>query len=280
MLNLLKMDLYRLFRSSTTWIMFFVTIGMVVFGVSMAKLDASNMEHGADSMATEIGANVSENEMNLNFGISAETLPEWSTGDVDFADLVNAQVGSGLFLIVVSIFVTLFVCAEHKNGYIKNIAGQFPNRGMLIVSKCIAVGVQMLAMFLVLTIAMFVTGKVCFGDKLVLNSVGKLFTVLGGQFVLHYAFAGLILCLSVLFYSSALSMTIGILISCKVTSLLYMVGNKFSIDLTRYALETNVTRYSVITDKKEILVMMLSAVVIFAVTIGTATLVMQKRDVR
>lgn len=280
MLNLLKMDLYRLFRSSTTWIMFFVTIGMVVFGVSMAKLDASNMEQGADSMATEIGANVSENEMNLNFGISAETLPEWSTGDVDFADLVNAQVGSGLFLIVVSIFVTLFVCAEHKNGYIKNIAGQFPNRGMLIVSKVIAVGAQMLAMFLVLTIAMFVTGKVCFGDKLVLNSVGKLFTVLGGQFVLHYAFAGLILCLSVLFYSSALSMTIGILISCKVTSLLYMVGNKFSLDLTRYALETNVTRYSVITDKKEILVMMLSAAVIFAVTIGTSIIVMQKRDVR
>ncbi len=280
MLNLLKMDLYRLFRSSTTWIMFFVTIGMVVFGVSMAKLDATNMEQGADSMATEIGTNVNENSVNLNFGISAETLPEWATGDVEFADLVSAQVGSGLFLIVVSIFVTLFVCAEHKNGYIKNIAGQFPNRGMLIVSKAIAVGVQMLAMFLVLIIAMFVTGKICFGDKLVLNSVGKLFTVLGGQFVLHYAFAGLILCLSVLFYSSALSMTIGILISCKVTSLIYMLGDKLSVDLTRYALETNVTRFSMITEKKEILVMMLSAVVIFAVTIGTSIIVMQKRDVR
>lgn len=280
MLNLLKMDLYRLFRSSTTWIMLLVTVGMAVFGVSMTKYDASNMEQGADSMATEIGADVSDDGVNLNFGISATTLPEWATGDVDFADLVNTQVGSGLFLIVVSIFVTLFVCAEHKNGYIKNIAGQFPNRGVLIVSKAVAIGAQVLAMFLVLFVTMFVTGKICFGDKLVLNSVGKLFTVLGGQFVLHYAFAGVILCLGVLFRSSALSMTIGILISCKLTSLLYMLGNKFSLDLTRYALETNVTRYSVITDKKEILVMMLSAAVIFAVTIGTSIIVMQKRDVR
>lgn len=280
MLNLLKMDLYRLFRSSTTWIMLLVTVGMAVFGVSMTKYDASNMEQGADSMATEIGADVSDDGVNLNFGISATTLPEWATGDVDFAELVNTQVGSGLFLIVVSIFVTLFVCAEHKNGYIKNIAGQFPNRGVLIVSKAVAIGAQVLAMFLVLFVTMFVTGKICFGDKLVLNSVGKLFTVLGGQFVLHYAFAGVILCLGVLFRSSALSMTIGILISCKLTSLLYMLGNKFSLDLTRYALETNVTRYSVITDKKEILVMMLSAAVIFAVTIGTSIIVMQKRDVR
>ncbi len=280
MLNLLKMDLYRLFRSSTTWIMLLVTVGMAVFGVSMTKYDASNMEQGADSMATEIGADVSDDGVNLNFGISATTLPEWATGDVDFADLVNTQVGSGLFLIVVSIFVTLFVCAEHKNGYIKNIAGQFPNRGVLIVSKAVAIGAQVLAMFLVLFVTMFVTGKICFGEKLVLNSVGKLFTVLGGQFVLHYAFAGVILCLGVLFRSSALSMTIGILISCKLTSLLYMLGNKFSLDLTRYALETNVTRYSVITDKKEILVMMLSAAVIFAVTIGTSIIVMQKRDVR
>lgn len=280
MLNLLKMDLYRLFRSSTTWIMLLVTVGMAVFGVSMTKYDASNMEQGADSMATEIGADVSDDGVNLNFGIAATTLPEWATGDVVFADLVNTQVGSGLFLIVVSIFVTLFVCAEHKNGYIKNIAGQFPNRGVLIVSKAVAIGAQVLAMFLVLFVTMFVTGKICFGDKLVLNSVGKLFTVLGGQFVLHYAFAGVILCLGVLFRSSALSMTIGILISCKLTSLLYMLGNKFSLDLTRYALETNVTRYSVITDKKEILVMMLSAAVIFAVTIGTSIIVMQKRDVR
>lgn len=280
MLNLLKMDLYRLFRSSTTWVMMLITVGMVVFGVSMTKFDASNMEQGAESMATEIGTDISEDAINVSIGISSTTLPEWATGDVDFADLTNAQVGSGLFLIVVSIFVTLFVCAEHKNGYIKNIAGQFPNRGMLIVSKVIAVGVQLLVMFFVMELAMFVTGKVCFGDRLVFGSIGKLFTVLGGQFVLHYAFASLILCLSVLSYSSALSMTIGILISCKVTTLLYAIADKWSVDLSRFALETNVTRYSMITDKGEVLVMMLSAAVIFAATVGAAVIVMQKRDVR
>lgn len=280
MLNLIKMDLYRLFRSSTTWIMFLVTAGMVIFGVSVTKFEVSNMDLDTVSETKEIGANISEDSVDINFGISSTTMPEWATGEVDFADLVNSQVGSGLFLIVVSIFVTLFVCGEYKNGYIKNIAGQFPNRGILIVSKAIAVGVQILSMFLVLVLSMFVTGKICFGDKLVLESLGALWKGMGGQFVLHYAFAGLILCLSVLFQSSALSMTIGILISCKVTSLLYMLTDRLSIDLTRFALETNVTRYTTVTEGKEILEILLSAAVIFAVTIGTSIIVMQKRDVK
>lgn len=280
MLNLLKMDLYRLFRSTTTWIMFLVTIGMVVFAVSMTKFDVSNMEPGESSVTKEIGTQISEEEISVNFGITAETLPEWATGEVDFADLLSTQIGSGLFLIVVSIFVTIFVCAEQKNGYIKNIAGQFSNRAVLVLSKTIAVGIQVLAMFAVMTVAMLVTGKICFGSALVLESVGELLKVLGGQFVLHFAFAGFILCLSILFHSSALSMTIGILISCKITTLLYALAERLKLDVTRYAVEINVTRFSQITDGKEILVMMVSAAVLFAVTVGLASVVMQKRDVR
>lgn len=280
MLNLVKMDLYRLFRSASTLVMFLVTIGMVVFAVSMTKFDVSNMEPGQVSDKREIGTQISEEEISVNIGIMAETLPEWATEEIKFADLLNTQIGSGLFLIVVSIFVTLFVCAEQKNGYIKNIAGQFPNRAFLVLSKTVAVGVQVLTMFLVLTVAMFVTGKICFGSSLVLGSVGDVLKVLGGQFVLHFAFAAFLLCLSILFHSSALSMTIGILVSCKVTSLLYVAADRLSIDLTRYAIETNVTRFTQITESEEILVMMLSAVVIFLVTVGLATVVMQKRDVR
>ena len=280
MLNLVKMDLYRLFRSVSTLVMFLVTIGMVVFAVSMTKFDVSNMEPGQASDKREIGTQISEEEISVNIGIMAETLPEWATEDIKFADLLNTQIGSGLFLIVVSIFVTLFVCAEQKNGYIKNIAGQFPNRAVLVLSKTVAVGVLVLTMFFVLAVAMFVTGKICFGSSLVLGSVGAVLKVLGGQFVLHFAFAAFLLCLSILFHSSALSMTIGILVSCKVTSLLYVAADRLSIDLTRYAIETNVTRFTQITESEEILVMMLSAVVIFLVTVGLATVVMQKRDVR
>lgn len=280
MLNLVKMELYRLFRSASTWVMFLVTIGMVVFAVSMTKFDVSNMEPGQVSEQREIGTQISEEEISVNIGIYAETMPEWATGEIKFSDLLSTQIGSGLFLIVVSIFVTIFVCAEQKNGYIKNIAGQFPNRMVLVFSKTVAIGVQVLSMFLVLTTAMFVTGKICFGSSFVLDSAGEVLKVLGGQFVLHYAFAAFLLCLSLLFHSSALSMTIGILVSCKVTSLLYAVTDRFSVELTEYALEINVTRFAQGADGKETLVMLLSAAVIFIAAVCLATVVMQKRDVR
>lgn len=280
MLNLIKMDLYRLFRSITTWIMCLVTIGMVVFTVSMTKYDLSLMKEDIAVDRAEVGTNITDEEIEVVIGITADTKDEWVTGDIEFSDLLNTQIGSGTFLILVSIFVTLFVCAEQKNGYIKNIAGQFPNRAVLVLSKTVAVGVQVLFLFLVLTVAMFITGKICFGSSLVLGSAGDLLKALGGQYVLHFAFASLILCLSILFNSSALSMTLGILVSCKVTSLLYALTERFGADISKYAVEVNVTRYAQVTDRGEILTMLLSAVAVIVVAIGLAAIVMQKRDVK
>jgi len=274
------MDLYRLCRSITTWMMCLVTIGMVVFTVSMTKYDISLMKEDIAVDRTEVGTNISEEEVEMVIGISSDTKDEWVTGDIEFSDLLNTQIGSGIFLILTSIFVTIFVCAEQKNGYIKNIAGQFQNRAMLVFSKTVAVGVQVLLLFLVLTVAMFITGKICFGSSLVFGSVGDLLKTFGGQYVLHFAFASFILCLGIFFNSSALSMTLGILVSCKVTSLLYALTERFSMDVSKYAIEVNVTRYAQVTDRSEILTMLLSAAAVIVVAIGLAAVVMQKRDVK
>ena len=142
------------------------------------------------------------------------------------------------------------------------------------------VGVQVLLMFLVLTVVMYVTGKVCYGSRFVFGPFGEFLKMFFGQYVLHYTFAAVILFFGVVSHSSALSITIGILISCKFLSIVYALVERFWTDVTKYALEVNVIRFFTITEKKEMATVMVSALVLFGVMTTAAAVVMQKKDVR
>lgn len=284
MLNLIKMELYRLFHSTSTWILFFFTIVAVVFTVVMTKADVSGMEPGTrkETEKTE------EQEPDFAFGIFSETKEEWADGEVRFSELLGSELASGIFLILVTIFVSFFVHAEQKNGYLKNIAGQLSGRWLLALSKLVAVLVWGACMFSLLAVTMAAAGRVCFGKAFVLDSAGKLFTVLGGQYLLHMAFAALLLFLCTLSGSAALSITAGLLIACKVTALLYSLADRMmksvfgikTFDSGRYAIEMNITKYMYATEWKEIVPMLLSAGVILAVTVCLTAVVLQKRDVK
>ena len=63
----------------------------------------------------------------------------------------------------VFIFAAIFTNADYKNGYIKNIAGQFPRREQLVASKFIVIAFQVLVMVVVFTISIVVSGYVMWG---------------------------------------------------------------------------------------------------------------------
>lgn len=284
MLNLIKMELYRLFHSTSAWILFFFTIVAVVFTVVMTKIDVSRVEPGIKKETEQ----TEEPEVDFAFGIFAETKEEWADGEVRFSELLGSELSSGIFLILVTIFVSVFVHAEQKNGYLKNIAGQLPGRWLLALSKLAAVLVWGVCMFSLLTVAMAAAGRVCFGTAFVLDSARKLFMVLGGQFLLHMAFAALLLFLCTLSGSAALSITVGLLIACKVTAMLYSLTDRMmksvfgreTFDSGRYAIEMNITKYLYATGREEFVPMLLSAGVILAVAVCFTAVVLQKRDVK
>lgn len=55
-----------------------------------------------------------------------------------------AHLSSGMFALFNVIFLIIFVTADQKNGYIKNIGGQVKRRYRLIVAKWVAAAVYVL----------------------------------------------------------------------------------------------------------------------------------------
>lgn len=204
MFNLIKMDIHRLLHSKSTWIMICFVIGLAVFSVTMTNSDIEFMKDNP--------AAVTETMEERPVGIYVEAQPEWVNGTIEIGSVVSVEMRSQLLAILCVIFAAIFTNADYKNGYIKNIAGQFPRREQLVASKFIVIAFQVLVMVVVFTISIVVSGYVMWGSDFYLGSVTELFQYLGVQYLLHLGIAAVMMLLCILTYSTAFSMTSGILL--------------------------------------------------------------------
>ncbi len=137
MLNLIKMDIYRLLHAVSTWVMMGIMVLIAVFCVGATHADLNAMAE--EPAYTEQAVSTAEDE--VVYGILMETDPEWIHGEVPASQMLGLLLNSGILMLFCAIFVSLFVGAEHRSGYLKNIAGQLPYRGQLALSKFIAIAV-------------------------------------------------------------------------------------------------------------------------------------------
>lgn len=133
--NLIRMDIYRMFRAKS-----FVVCLTTAFIVALAQ---TPLEQALYSLASVLGSQVTPPVREANFStILRDPLP-----------MIN---GMMLF-----ISVALFFYADIENGYIKNIAGQVPRKGYTALSKFIAVIPHNL-IFMLVGVAGMLAGTVIF----------------------------------------------------------------------------------------------------------------------
>lgn len=280
MFNLIKMDIHRLFYSKSTWVIFFFVAVLSVFSVTMTNTDIHMMKE--ELSATE------ETMDERQIGISVEADSEWVDGDIEIGSIISVEMRSALLAILCVIFTALFINAEQKNGYIKNIAGQFPTREKLVASKFIAIAFQIFLMMLVFIIGIIVSGFVLWGNRFYLGSSAPILRYLGSQYLLHLGFAALTMLLCMLTRSSAFSMTSGILLCSGLAVPVYAVVNKIvsdmkpglKFDINHYVLDGNITMMT-LGSASDVLVRGAVVGAAFAIVSVILSMIMiKKRDVR
>lgn len=284
MLNLIKMDVYRLLHAISTWVMMGIMVLIAVFCVGATSADLDAMAE--NPVYTEQSASMAENE--VVYGIVMETDPAWINGEIPASQMLGLLLNSGILMIFCAIFVSLFVGAEHRSGYLKNIAGQLPYRGQLAVSKFAAIAVEVLLMFAIYAVFCIASGYIFFGDQFTLGSGAGLLKMLGTQYLLHLGFSALVMFLCMATGSTAFSMCLGILGCSGLASLLYSginwviqkIHSGTTFDFGRYMLDTNVYAISGSSEPADILRAVLVACIFAALAVSCSALVMQKRDIK
>lgn len=281
MLNMIKMDLYRLFKTKSMYVILLVMAGILLLTTYMTKVD---MEASATQEQGSQVEEMSEESESMNLGMSVY-IPTEQGERITVYDMFygNAQ-GKALAIFVV-IFAVLFSAADSSSGYIKNIGGQVKHRGGMILSKTLA-----LLVYTALTMSLCVLMQMVF-NQIVLGYVKlgdiKQFTAYFViQVILHFALASICMAVAILLRNNVCSMIIAICLCMNVLIIVYGVIDKIvhkmgyeDFAVIRYTVTGKISLLPMdVTQKAGFGAIAVSAVFILVMTFFSSIL-FEKRDI-
>jgi ABC-2 type transport system permease protein len=184
MINLLKMDFHRFFMNKMMYLLLIIFMAFQVFGIFMIKQYEQPAEQGAMLLS-------SMNESQFIQTMMSQT-PSW-------------------VLMYITVFSVYFYMSEYNAGFYKNYIAMKNARIYSVISKVLILGLFTLLMFAVMLIADLIGSQIFFQNTSfgALDYFAKLLT---GQFLLHWAFSIVILCITMLLKSLIPSIVIGIVL--------------------------------------------------------------------
>ena len=165
MLNMIKMDLYRMVRTKSMYVVWIVMAAAIFFSTSMSKLDIDTMNKEAEQQQTESIAETVKPET-INMGMSV-FLPTQPGEKVTVFDQVYANLQAKFVALFLVIFTVLFSSADIGSGYIKNIGGQEPEKPDLFQSF------RVVCVYDCYHAALFHHSDYCTADVLRISGVGE-----------------------------------------------------------------------------------------------------------
>ena len=281
MLNIIKMDLYRMFKTKSMYVIWIVLAAILLITTSLCKTDYELLNE-KDAMKQE---QVTEPTVdNINVGMMV-TLPTEPGEKVTVFDIFFANSQGKFYALFLVIFAVLFSTADISSGYIKNIGGQVGNRGSLIFSRSIA-----LSVFSVLTMTgafLFQAAANCivFG-KLEWGNTKAILSYFVAELALHYALVLICMAIAIILKNNVISMVIAVCLTMNVMTIVYGVVNSAiqkigiqNFQIYKYTITGKLSLLPMNPSGNECLAAFGVAIVFIVMMISVSSVVFQKRDI-
>lgn len=252
MINIVKMDIYRLFKTKAFYIIGVVFVGFVIL------LTYFSYELGdAEGIGTNLKIYV---DYTMSFTIMVYT-------------------------VVIAVFSVLFTTAESSSGYIKNIGGQISARSILILSKAVALLVYNIIMFVIYFIVQIIVNKIFFGYIEFSGEPKEFAEYVAIQILLHFALALLCMMVAVVIRKNGIAMTIAVILGLRITGNFYeginmLFDNFEAFDISKYLLIGNMNSLLYAEDISSVASGAIIVGICFAaVSLLVSCLFFEKRDI-
>ena len=316
MLNMIKMDVYRMFRTKSMYVIWIILLASALLTSFLSKIDydAVNKEwerqqavesqadtdgqaadvvraqdieqqQAADSNKEQLSQ---QNKDNVNIGMSVE-LPTEPGKKVTVMDVFFSNAQGKFYALFLVIFAVMFATADIKSGYIKNIGGQVSQRGMLIVSRAVA-----LALFTAITFAgicvAFLTGNVS-GNMLAFKCVvwgnwKEIIPYFLTELMLHYAFVLICMAIAVIIKNNVISMTLSVCLTMNIMSIVYAlidyVGNRVGLhnfNIYKYTVTGRMAMLPMNAGRDDVISSMCVAATFIVIMLSLSSYIFQHRDI-
>ena len=296
MFNAIRMDVYRLFKTKSTYIILVIMIAMSVMGTGLMsvmtemtgaesqQVQTEQMSDNADYAGEDDQFNEDTEGAQSQLSVSVSEIdPDENDNSVlSFAMSDISGLQAGLFIII---FTVLFSMADINSGFIKSIGDQVKGRGVLIVSKMAAIAI----FTAIVIIADFLTELIAvniFFDDAVVGSASEIVRLLSSQFVLNFALAILMMAIAIIIKNNVVSMIIGVCMCTGIFELIFMGINYLmdkigfsDFDINNILITGKIQNVTIGADAADIGYALLTAAIYIAVSVLAVYNVFKHRDI-
>ena len=296
MFNAIRMDVYRLFKTKSTYIILVIMLALSVMGTGLMSVmtemtGAERQQVQTEQMSDKADYAVEDDQFNedtegaqsqLSVSVSEIDPDENDNSVLSFAMSDISGLQAGLFIII---FTVLFSMADINSEFIKSIGGQVKSRGVLIVSKMAAIAI----FTSIVIIADFLTELIAvniFFDDAVVGSASEIVRLLSSQFVLNFALAVLMMAIAIIIKNNVVSMIIGVCMCTGIFELIFMGINYLmdkigfsDFDINNILITGKIQNVTIGADAADIGYALLTAAIYIAVSVLAVYNVFKHRDI-
>ena len=218
MLNMIRMELYRMFKTKSMYVIWLVLAVGILFttGLSADEMKTYTMEEKQEMYEYATGQRESET-VNLGMDVTVPTKP----GDtVSVFDLFYGNIKGKFLALFMVIFAVLYSTADMTSGFIKNIAGQVRDRRGLVFAKGVSLFVYTVLTMLIFTGIQTVSNALFF-DEFVFGPVKEFLQYAGIQTLLHFALLIIVMCIAIVLRNNVISMMLSVCLCMNVLVIFY-----------------------------------------------------------
>ena len=218
MLNMIRMELYRMFKTKSLYVIWLVLAAGILFttGLSADEMKTYTMEEKQEMYEYATGQQKSDT-VNLGMDVTVPTKP----GDtVSVFDLFYGNIKGKFLALFMVIFAVLYSTADMTSGFIKNIAGQVRDRRGLVFAKGVSLFVYTVLTMLIFTGIPTISNALFF-DELVFGPVKEFLQYAGIQTLLHFALLIIVMCIAIVLRNNVISMMLSVCLCMNVLVIFY-----------------------------------------------------------
>lgn len=149
MLNMIRMELFRMFKTKSLYVIWtiFAVLMIVTTALTAGEMDAYSLE---DRQQNYEYAMEEQESGQVNLGMDVTPSEQKRGNRFLFSDMFFANIKGKAVAVFMIIFTILYSTADVTSGFVKNIAGQVKNRGLIVCAKAVC-----LFLYTVLTMMLF-----------------------------------------------------------------------------------------------------------------------------
>lgn len=186
MLNLMKMELCRIFKSKYSYFIFLAAILTFLMTVGLVDYTTKNMDN-LDQTIVETSNNNTDG-VKVEFDRSqVETLTD--SGE----DFVISSFSQATYLVFLIIFGSLFFTNPYSNGCVKNFIGMSKNKGSYIMASFIAAILFVIVSFAISGVILTLAGPHINNGMLKFTDYPRLVKILLVELISHISYLAVIL---------------------------------------------------------------------------------------